>query len=321
MILTGILFVLGILALIKGANWLVDGASSIAGKFGVPPLIIGLTIVAFGTSMPELFVNVLSAISGATDVAFGNVVGSNIANLLLVLGITAVIAPIAIKKSTTWKEIPFSLLAVLVLFVFASKPVLDSLGSLTLLRSEGIILLIFFAIFLYYAFELARKRDSEQMRVPVMRMKLSRAIVLMIGGLVGLFFGGKFVVDGAVEIARLVGLSEYVIAATIVAIGTSLPELVTSIVAARKGNADLAVGNIIGSNIFNIFWILGITAIISPIPIPALARIDLLILLAATITLFLGIFLNKNERIERWQGVVFVAGYVAYITYLLTLGR
>jgi cation:H+ antiporter len=268
-----ILFVIGIFLLLKGADYLVEGSSSLAKKFGIPTLVIGLTIVAFGTSMPELIVNIIAAVKGSGDIALGNILGSNIANILLILGITAAIASIKVQHSTTWKEIPFSLLAAIVILVFSSVLALDGLAVNSILRSEGIILLLFFGIFLYYVFELTMKNKSKMKddKLEIKTLSSFKIFLYILAGLVALYFGGTWTVDGAVAIARLFGMSEYFISLTIVAIGTSLPELITSIIAARKHDVDLAVGNIVGSNIFNIFWILGITSLIHPISIPSSA--------------------------------------------------
>lgn len=320
--ITYILFGAGIILLIKGADYLVDGSSSLAKKFKVPTIVIGLTIVAFGTSMPELVVNIASAIRNSGDIAFGNIVGSNIVNILLILGISGIIGSLKVQSSTVWKEIPFSLLAVIVLVVFANAHVLDKLNFNSILKFEGIVLVLFFIIFLYYVFGLARKNKLKLDDKKIEIKKYSGGIIflMIIGGLIALYFGGKWTVDGAILIARAFGLSEYFIGLTIVAVGTSLPELVTSIVAAIKKQNDLAVGNIVGSNIFNIFWILGLTAIINPIVIPVSANIDLLVLLVATVLLFVFMFLGKRHELDRWQGIMFVIMYVVYVVYLTGRG-
>jgi len=320
--ITYILFGTGIILLIKGADYLVDGSSSLAKKFKVPTIVIGLTIVAFGTSMPELVVNIASAIRNSGDIAFGNIVGSNIVNILLILGISGIIGSLKVQSSTVWKEIPFSLLAVIVLVVFANTHVLDKLNFNSILKFEGIVLVLFFIIFLYYVFGLARKNKLKLDDKKIEIKKYSGGIIflMIIGGLIALYFGGKWTVDGAILIARAFGLSEYFIGLTIVAVGTSLPELVTSIVAAIKKQNDLAVGNIVGSNIFNIFWILGLTAIINPIVIPVSANIDLLVLLVATVLLFVFMFLGKRHELDRWQGIMFVIMYVVYVVYLTGRG-
>lgn len=320
--LSYILFIAGIILLIKGADYLVEGSSSLAKKFGMPTLVIGLTIVAFGTSMPELVVNVVSALRGASDIAFGNVIGSNIANIFLVLGITAFIHPIRVQHSTVWKEVPFSLLAVFVLLVFSNIFYTDGIQINSLLRSEGIIMIFFLIIFGYYVYSLAQQNKShlEDNKIEVKIYKKTTTTAMIIGGLVGLYFGGEWTVGGAVAIAKLFNLSEFFISATIIAIGTSLPELVTCVIAARKGDSDLVVGNVVGSNIFNIFWILGVTSIIAPLTFPASATFDLLALVVATVLLFLFMFVGKKHHIDRWQGIFFLILYVTYIGVLIYRG-
>jgi cation:H+ antiporter len=312
-----ILFVLGIILLLKGADYLVEGSSSLAKKFGISTLVIGLTIVAFGTSMPELIVNILAALRGSGSIAFGNIVGSNIANILLILGVTAIIVPLTVQKSTVWKEVPFSLLATIILVIFASTFITDNLVSNTLYRFEGIILLLFFSIFLYYVFELTKKHKKTEDKLEIPNLNTWKITLFIVGGLIALYFGGKWTVEGAIAIAKLFGMSEYFISLTVLAIGTSLPELITSIVAALKGDADLAVGNAIGSNIFNIFWVLGISAIITPLAIPTFAITDLLILIGVNAILLTFMLIGKKHKIERWQGILFVLAYMGYITYLI----
>jgi cation:H+ antiporter len=316
------LFIVGLVALVKGADLLVEGASSLAKKFGIPKLLIGLTVVAFGTSMPELMVNVFAAIQGSTAVAFGNVVGSNLANILLVLGIVAIIHPPELKYSTVWREIPFSLLATVVLIVVSNDFVIDALEIYNLTRVDGLVMLLFFGVFMYYMVIAARaNRANLEVSEAKIKSRDSLGITALIGGgIVGLYFGGLWVVDGAIEIAKAFNVSEFMISASIVAIGTSLPELVTSVRAALKQDVDLALGNIIGSNIFNIFWILGVTAVISPVIIPFSINIDLVILVLVTLLLFLFVFFWEKHHLERWQGIILVTLYVFYIAFLLFRG-
>lgn len=317
-----ILFILGIIFLIKGADYLVDGSSSLGKRLGVSSLVIGLTIVAFGTSMPELVVNIIAALKGATQVAFGNIIGSNISNILLVLGITALICNIKVKRSTIWKQLPFALLAVIVLFIVSNKYMIGGMEVFKLNRVDGLVLMAFFVIFIYYVIELAMRSRAriEKKELHISRHSYSNIVFLILLGLVGLYFGGKWTVDGAIYIASQLGLSQFLISATVIAIGTSLPELITSIVAALKSKMDMAVGNIIGSNIFNIFWILGVTSLISPIKIPSFINVDIIILFFVTLLLFLVMFIGKKKEIERWQGVMFVLFYVAYIAFLVWRG-
>ena len=297
MVLTIILFVVGFFLLIKGADFLVIGASSIARKFGLSSLMIGLTIVAFGTSLPELLVSVFASAQGSAELAITNIIGSNISNTLLILGASALVAPLVVKKNTIRKEIPFSLLAVLAVFVLTNDVLLDG-GSFNLLsRIDGIILLMFFVIFIYYSFGLKKevkvKTMLEKLRIKKYKEKEDgvkqfsnfKAIMFIAIGLVGLYFGGTWIVDGAITIARIIGLSEAFIGLTIVSIGTSLPELVTSVVAAKKGQTDMAVGNIVGSNIFNLFWILGLSSTIHAIPYSVALNFDIALLIIATIIL------------------------------------
>ena len=316
-----VLFVLGIFFLIKGADYLIDGASSIAKKLGVPTLVIGLTIVAFGTSTPELIVSVMAAIRQVGDVAFGNVVGSNIANILLILGVSAIIGNLKVQHSTTWKEIPFSLLAAAALLVFSVAHKIDGLGQM-IYRFEGMILLLFFLIFMYYVIEMAH-RNKGHMEDKNMKVKLRSPIIswsMISVGLIGLYFGGRWVVEGATFIAQQWGLSQLLISSTVVAIGTSLPELVTSIVATRKGDVDLAIGSVVGSNIFNILWILGVSALIYPIQLPNSAIVDVFFLFVATALLFASMFMGKRHELERWQGIIFVTSYIVYLTFLIWRG-
>ncbi len=321
MVITYLLFIIGIALLMKGADYLINGSSSLAKKYGVPTLVIGLTIVAFGTSLPELVVNIFAGLKGESDVALGNIIGSNIANLLLILGISALICPVPMKvqSSTTWKEIPFSLLAAVVLFIFASS-FLTKTNPAVLNISSGLILLCFFVVFLFYVVSMSLKKKEKDKKLEIQKHSNFVIFLMIVGGLAMLYFGGKWVVNGAVGVARLMGFSEYLISATIVAVGTSLPELVTSIVAARKKDVDLAVGNVVGSNIFNIFFILGITALITPLIVPAAIFYDIVILMAITFLLFIFMFVGKRHVLEKWQGVLFLVLYVMYVAMLVIKG-
>jgi cation:H+ antiporter len=323
-----VVFVVGMFLLVKGADWLVDGASSLAKRVGISDLSIGLTVVAFGTSMPELVVNIASSISGATDIAIGNIVGSNTANILLILGVSSIITRIAVQTSTVWKEIPFALLASATLFFMANDALFDgaSVGQIT--RSEGCVLIAFFLIFLWYIAGM-RRADAANADDDSIHMRgLRQSAGLVVLGLLLLMIGGKIAVDSAVNIARAMGVSQGLIGLTIVAVGTSLPEFATSVVAARKGRADIAVGNIVGSNIFNIFWILGVSAIIAPIPFTSTMNVDLVVTILATVVLFFAVhtgfahrrflFWKQREKhvIERFDGIFMLAMYVLYIVYV-----
>lgn len=320
MILTYILFFIGFVLLIKGADLLVDGASSLAKRLGISTLVIGLTIVAFGTSTPELIVNILASINGNTDIAIGNILGSNVANILLILGISAAIYPLAVKKGTVWKEIPLAFLAVIVLAFVVNDAWIDNSPFSALTRIDGFILLSFFIIFLYYVFGISKAEPVDTVETTPRTYSLWRSSLMIGGGLVGLVVGGKWIVDGAVAFATGLGVSEALIGLTIVAVGTSLPELATSAVAAYKKDVDIAVGNIVGSNIFNIFWILGVSAIIRPLPFSPMLASDVFVTVLATLLLFIFLFVGKRHILERWQGVCFIALYIGYVVYLIFRG-
>ena len=305
----------GIALIIVSANWLVDGASSIAKKFGISDIVIGLTIVAFGTSAPELTVNIFSALQGSTDIAIGNVLGSNIANIFLILGISSLIYPLTIQKNTSWKEIPLSLLAAVVLGIIANDQLIDNSPTGNFVsRIDGLILLSFFTIFLVYTIEIAKNQSEEDGTKLLPGWKAGLFVML---GLAGLFFGGKYLVEGAVIIAKEAGLSERIIGLTIVAVGTSIPELATSVVAARKKKADIAVGNIVGSNIFNIFFILGLTSVIQPLPFNSAANFDIMVTIFASLLLFFSTITIGRRKIERLEGAIFLLIYIVYIGYSL----
>jgi len=319
MLLNIVFLVVGLVVIILGANWLVDGASSIARRFNISEMVIGLTIVGFGTSTPELTVSVSAALSGSADVAIGNVVGSNIANILLILGISAIIAPLSIQSNTKWKEIPLSLLAAIVLVVLANDIFLDNSTQNLLTRIDGIILLLFFAIFLHYSYQISTSTINDaQVETVEKHLSTLKSVIFIVVGLAALIFGGKYMVIGAIEMARYAGLSESFIGLTIVAVGTSLPEMATSIVAARKGKADIAVGNVVGSNIFNIFFILGVASFITPIPLSASSNFDILMVIFASLLLFASTYTFKKKQIDRSEGIIYVLVYVAYIVYLIS---
>jgi len=315
--LTYILFVLGFVFLIKGADLLVEGAASLAKRFNISNIVIGLTVVAFGTSAPEFVVNVFASLRGNADIAIGNILGSNISNILLILGISAIIYPLTTKRNTVWKEIPFSLLAALVLGFLVSDTWIDKTSSV-LSRNDGFILLFFFAIFLYYTFTIAKK-SSDHIDSDIKKIGNRKSIFFIIIGLIGLVLGGKWIIDGAVKIAELFHMSQSLIGLTVVAVGTSLPELATSAVAAFKKHTDIAIGNIVGSNIFNIFWVLGFSSLIKPIPFSQNSNVDIMITIFASLILFLMMFIGKKHIIERWQGVIMVLFYVAYIVLLINI--
>lgn len=311
-ILLGLFLVVGLALLVKGADWLVDGASKLAKRLGVTDLVIGLTIVAFGTSMPEFVVNMVSVADGATDLAITNILGSNIINTLVILGCSALVCPLVAQRSTLRLDIPLNIVAgVLVLvFVFISSP-MEPKG---LSRVEGLALLVVFAAFLVYTFYTAKAdatTTTESTPFP-----LWKCVVLILAGLVGLVVGGEMIVKSAVAIARYCGVAEAVIGLTIVALGTSLPELATSVVAAFKHNNDIAIGNVVGSNIFNVFFILGTSAIIKHLPVYPGIEIDAALVAVSALAVWL-LLCNKNRSINRWGGVLLLVLYAGYLTYRL----
>lgn len=319
MILSIFLVLIGLAVLIVGGESLVRGASSIAKRLKVAPIVIGLTIVAFGTSAPELAVNLFSAFKGSTDIAVGNVVGSNIANILLILGISALIRSLKVQKNTTWKEIPLALLGIMLVYIFGNDIFFDGGSTNILTRTDGFALMALFLIFMYYTFGITKVTENTGTD-DVKMYTWIHSILLTIGGLIGLVFGGKLLVDNAIVLAELAGMSEALIGLTIVAVGTSLPELVTSIIAVKHGHDDLAIGNIVGSNIFNVFWILGLTSTILPLPISNAVQIDILVNIGASLLLFFFMFVHTKHRLNRWQGAMFVLLYVGYVGYLVMRG-
>ena len=314
--LTYILFVVGFVLLISGANLLVEGSASIAKKLNISSIVIGLTIVAFGTSAPELIVNIFASVQGNTEIAIGNILGSNIVNILLILGISAIIYPLATKENTVWKEIPLSLLAAILLGVMVNDTLIDGGTFSGLTRIDGIVFIAFFIIFLYYTFGIS-KVSGENTDLEIKDMSYMKSSRYIVGGLLGLVFGGKWIVDGAIKIAEGFNVSQSLIGLTVVAIGTSLPELATSAVAAYKKQSDIAIGNVVGSNIFNIFWILGLSAVINPLPFSKDSVIDIIMTIVASLILFLIMFIGKKHTVERWQGVIMILIYIGYVAYLI----
>lgn len=312
-----ILLLLGGLALILlGANGLTEGASAVAKRFNIPPIVIGLTIVAFGTSMPEFTVSLSSALKGSSGLAIGNVVGSNIFNVLMIVGITAIVAPISITRNTLRKEIPLCVLSTVVLLICANDILLDKGSENVLSTTDGLMLLCFFAIFVGYTFAIAGQGNEAGEEIKSLPVWRSAVYILL--GLGGLILGGQWFVDGAGGLARSLGVSESVIGLTIVAGGTSLPELATSVVAALKKNPEIAIGNVIGSNLFNIFFVLGGSAAIAPLQLGNITNFDMLVLLGSGVLLWVfGLFFAKRT-ITRVEGAVLVLCYVGYIGVLLS---
>ena len=302
-----VLLVVGFVFLVKGADWFVDGAAGIAAKFGIPQLVIGLTIVAMGTSAPEAAVSITAATQGNADITIGNILGSNILNVLIILGITAVITNVAVKKSTLKVEIPFAIAISVILTVFG-------LTGNRITRAEGIALLILFAGFLYYLYRMTisgenapEEEDEEK--------SIVKLILLSIIGVILIIKGSDIVVDSASELAAIFGMSQRFIALTIVALGTSLPELVTSAVAATKGKADIAIGNIVGSNIFNILFVVGTVSLIIPVPFAANFMVDAMVAIGSVVLLWLCLF--RDRVLQRMNGVLFLLAYLGYFIYLI----
>ena len=320
-----LLLIGGLILILLGANGLTDGAASVAKRFRIPPIVIGLTIVAFGTSAPELTVSVSSALKGSADIAIGNVVGSNIFNTLMIVGCTALFAPIVITRNTLRKEIPLCILSSIVLLICANDVFLDKASENILNRVDGLLLLCFFVIFMGYTFAIASKPATTgdaghpviEEETEIKSLPWWKSILYIIGGLAALIFGGQLFVDGATGIARNLGVSESIIGLTLVAGGTSLPELATSIVAALKKNPEIAIGNVIGSNLFNIFFVLGCSASITPLHLSGITNFDLFTLVGSGILLWLfGLFFAKRT-ITRIEGAIMILCYVAYTVVLI----
>jgi len=321
-ILTLVLFIVGFVLLVKGADLLVEGGSSIGKRFGVSELVIGLTIVSFGTSLPELLVNIYASFDGSADIAVGNILGSNIANILLILGVSAMICPLPITRQVFFSEIPFSLTATLLVGFLANVTLFydGATTDLFLSREDGGILLFFFGLFLAYVYIVSKQKTSEAPIEEHVVQSKSKSTTYILLGIVALYFGGDWVVSGAKEIALYAGLSETFIGLTVIAIGTSLPELVTSVIAARKKNTDIAIGNAVGSNIFNMLWILGLSAVIKPLPFNVVSNSDILMIIVSSTMLILAVIIGKRTMISRWEGLWFVLAYGSYLTFLVMRG-
>lgn len=312
-----ILLIIGFVLLIKGADYFVEGASNIAVKLNVSPLLVGLTIVALGTSSPEATVAILAALEGSPGVVLGNVIGSNIVNITVVVGLTALIAPLTVQSETVRKEIPFAMLAAIVLMILMADVALQGAGANIINRGDGIIILLFFSVFLYYVFEMARKNRSstvEKVDADTGESWLKN-ILFTIGGLIAIIIGGEMVVSSATEIALSLGMSEALVGLTIVAIGTSLPEIMTSVTAALKGKGDMAIGNVVGSNIFNIFFVTGTASTVAPIAAESKLFFDGWVMVGLTVLLL--IFSRTHFKIGRREGAVLLLAYLAYLVYII----
>ncbi len=323
-----LLFILGFFVLVKGAFLLVEGATSIAKKLKVSDLIIGLTIVAFGTSAPELLINIFATGFEEADLAFANIFGSNLVNTLLILGVASLIYPLAISKNAVWRGIPFLLGVTVVVGILINDFFIDKAASSTLTKADGLVLLFLFAVFIFYNFREVKANSDSGANISLVRGKeiekeefsFLKSILLIILGVIGLTLGGKWIVSGAIQLADFLGLSKFFIGLTIVAIGTSLPELATSIVAARKRKADIVVGSIIGSSIFNLLWVLGISALIKPLTFQIAGNIDLGMVIFSSFLLFAFMFVGKKHILERWQGASLIIVYLSYLIFTIIRG-
>jgi len=312
-----IILIIGFVLLIKGADFFVDGAANIAKLLRIPAMIIGLTIVAFGTSSPEATVSIISSLQGTADVAVGNIVGSNIFNITMVVGIAAIIYPLAVEKDIIRKDLPYTLLASIVLIVFMADVTLQGAADNSITHGDGIMFLLLLGVYLYiiiYTSIKSRKENSLDQENTA-DVTWGKNLLITIVGLVMIIIGGQMVVKSATDIAYSLGMSEALVGLTIVAIGTSLPELVTSISAAVKGQSEIAIGNVVGSNIFNILFVLGISAVITPLPVNSIMFIDVILMLFLTVLLW--IFSRTNYKVGRTEGIVFVAFYVVYMIYII----
>ena len=313
--------VVGFVALVKGADWLVDGASAIAKRFGISDLVIGLTVVAFGTSMPEFVVNMVSVAEGSTDLAITNILGSNIINTFVILGLTALVYPIVSQKRSRDFDIPMSIIAGILVLIFVAVQLPFGECGKGIGRMGGIVLLIMFCYFLYNTFRHAKEHPEESVSGDGLAVSgtipMRRALALMLGGFVGLVVGGELIVKSAVDIAMRCGVSEAIIGLTIVALGTSLPELATSVIAAAKHNSDIALGNVFGSNIFNVFFVLAMSATVRPLPAYDGIEVDACMAALGSIVVWLAVKTNHERKVQRWAGALLLLIYIAYLTYRL----
>lgn len=311
------LLIVGFVLLVKGADWLVDGSSNLARKYRISELVIGLTIVAFGTSAPELIVNVLSSINGYNGVAYGNVIGSNIFNLLFILGVSGLIYPLFVQRQTVRYEIPISLIVAALLLFLVNDSAWSGSSENILSRWDALTLLALFGFFLFYIYKNMISSEPTPQNENLVVLPVWKSGALIAVGLAGLIMGGKLVVDNAVTLASELGMSEKLIGLTIVAIGTSLPELATSVVAAIKKNTDIAIGNVVGSNIFNILLILGVSGFINPIPYDGVLNTDIYILMAGTVLLIIFMFTLQKQKVDRWEALIMLLAYVIYTGFLM----
>ena len=306
--------------LIKSADYFIKGASSLSLRIGISPFVIGLTIVAMGTSAPELFVNILSGMHHETDISIGNILGSNIAVILLGLGLSSFFIPLVLRSRTIWKEVPFSLLGAFMVLLLGSDKLIEGVGLNVIGRIDGLVLLSFFVIFMVYSFGLTAYKNEEVESEKIEEYPLFLSLIFIIGGLIGLLLGAEFLIHSAVFIADQLGMSHNLIGLTIVAVGTSIPEIATSIIAARNKHIDILVGGIIGTVIFNVFLTLGLTSEITDLPFSYNNLIDACFLIFISILFFVFMFVGGKYVFKRWQGLIFIALYIAYITYAVIRG-
>lgn len=307
-----ILLLSGLFLLIKSADYLIQGATAIGQRFKISPLVIGLTLVAFGTSLPELIVTIFASLRDTGDIIMGNIIGSNLANSLLALGILGVLIPVSMSSATVWKQIPFALLAALILLILSVTGGVTTIISLT----DGLLLLLLFGVFLYYLYDII-SRDNHFLIIDQPKKPLFQSFLMILLSILGLYVGGKFTVDSVVSIAQTWGWSEFLISATIISIGTSLPEIITSLVALRKKNLDVAVGNIIGSNVFNIFMVLGVAAVIRPVHVAPFLIFDLLFLVSISAVIFIFMFIGKHYTLTYKKGVFLLLMYTIYLIVII----
>ena len=311
-----LVLLIGLVVLIKSADFLVTGASSIAARLGISSLVIGLTIVSFGTSLPEMLVTMVSGLRNNADLAIANVIGSNIANVLLVLGVAAIVRPLRVQDSTVVSEIPFSLTAALLVGFLANAALFSPIHELSISRLDGGILLFFFVLFMLYVYKMSREQAAEAVEASAV-LGTTRASIYIVGGIVGLYFGGGWVVDGAVGIAQWLGVDDALIGLTVIAIGTSSPELVASAVAAYRNQSDIAVGNVVGSNIFNLLWVLGLTSSVVELPFEVISNTDLVMVIASSAMIIIALAITRNNTILRSHGIAFVTLYAVYLVYVI----
>ncbi|HSG67213.1 MAG TPA: calcium/sodium antiporter, partial [Bacteroidales bacterium] len=310
------LFIIGFVILIGGATLLIEGAATIGKKLGMPAGITGLTIVAIGTSLPELIINVFASIGGNSDLAISNVLGSNIINIYIILGFTALIRPIPVLRHTYVRDIPFSLLATVMLFVIVSDNWFPGRSENMVGRTDGVLLLLLIAVFLYIYYRSSKNSPAEESAIKDRPVWI--AVGLVLAGIVGLYFGGEWIVGGAVNIAGKIGMDEATIGLTIIAMGTSLPELVTSIIASARGNPEMAIGNAVGSCIFNILMVLGVSAMINPLPFHPSSMIDLIVAMTAIISMVVFVYTGRGRKISRYEGFLMIMMYGAYLWFILS---